>query len=213
MLTALVWVSFLTELFKNLCGRLRPDYLSRCKPNVANFGNVTLQYGQSPVVTCTTDDMVGLHDGQQAFPSGHSSSAYAVGWYASYYMVWCISLRTGRVLDKHLYATAGVVRRIGMELVSLFMLLVLLFQLSWAWGVGVSRFRDNRHAASDIIGGFVLALTFTAAFLVRAVGLHEFWAQYEEDLRSGLPVTDPQISSSTMPGNAAPAVINAVPCE
>lgn len=65
MLTALVWVSFLTELFKNLCGRLRPDYLSRCKPNVANFGNVTLQYGQSPVVTCTTDDMVGLHDGQQ----------------------------------------------------------------------------------------------------------------------------------------------------
>lgn len=128
-------------------------------------------------------------------------------------MVWCISLRTGRVLDKHLYATAGVVRRIGMELVSLFMLLVLLFQLSWAWGVGVSRFRDNRHAASDIIGGFVLALTFTAAFLVRAVGLHEFWAQYEEDLRSGLPVTDPQISSSTMPGNAAPAVINAVPCE
>lgn len=37
-----------------------------------------------------------------------------------------------------------------MEGLSALLLALMLFQLAYPWGVGVSRFRDNRHNASDV---------------------------------------------------------------
>lgn len=42
--------------------------------------------------------------------------------------------------------------------------------IRYAWGVGVSRFRDNRHNASDIIGGFMLAITVGVSELGKLQG-------------------------------------------
>jgi hypothetical protein len=47
----------------------------------------------------------------------------------------------------------SALRRVGKELLSCLLLVLQLFQLSYPWGVGVSRFRDNRHNASDVRGG------------------------------------------------------------
>lgn len=38
------------------------------------------------------------------------------------------------------------------ELSSFALLMLMLFQLAYPWGVGVSRFRDNMHHPSDVSG-------------------------------------------------------------
>jgi hypothetical protein len=44
----------------------------------------------------------------------------------------------------------GFLKRLAKEAVSSLLLALMLFQLAYPWGVGVSRFRDNRHNASDV---------------------------------------------------------------
>jgi membrane-associated PAP2 superfamily phosphatase len=50
-----------------LCGRLRPDFLNRTGSEVL--------------------------DGRRSFPSGHSSSAYAICWYGAFYILWSLHWR------------------------------------------------------------------------------------------------------------------------
>lgn len=80
-------------------------------------------------------------------------------------------------LNRRLYVPGdGVAKRLLKELLSTLLVCLMLFQLAYPWGVGVSRFRDNRHNASDVVAGFLLGLTFAAFFLVRAIGQHEWWS-------------------------------------
>lgn len=184
---ALMVVGFFTELFKVICGRLRPDFLDRCKPAVtvqqgfAAFGSGTPrefgEVGFDP--KCTEKDARALRDGRVSFPSGHSSTSYVVGWFGCFYLLWGATVRSGMELNRRLYVPGdGFWRRLGKEAMSALLMALMLFQLAYPWGVGVSRFRDNRHNASDIIAGFMLGLTFAAYFLVRAIGQHEWWAHY-----------------------------------
>jgi membrane-associated phospholipid phosphatase len=52
---------------EQLCGRLRPDFLWRTGSEVL--------------------------DGRRSFPSGHSSSAYAICWYGAFYILWSLHWR------------------------------------------------------------------------------------------------------------------------
>ncbi|KIZ05403.1 hypothetical protein MNEG_2554 [Monoraphidium neglectum] len=184
---ALMVVGFLTELFKIICGRLRPDFLDRCKPAVAP-GEVSAifdavgtgdTWGTNPRVTCTADDDKFLRDGRVSFPSGHSSTAYVVGWFGCFYLIWGTSVRSDHQMSRRLYRPHdSALRRVGKELLSCLLLVLQLFQLSYPWGVGVSRFRDNRHNASDIVAGFMLGVTFAPALLWRAIGQHDYWLNY-----------------------------------
>jgi membrane-associated phospholipid phosphatase len=45
-----------------------------------------------------------------------------------------------------------VLRRVWSETLSGLLLLLAMLELAFAWGIGVSRFRDNRHHPSDIVG-------------------------------------------------------------
>lgn len=61
---------FLTQVFKYIVGRLRPNFLARCQPDVPAGLTFTLQNitsGISDQFPCTGNDVT---DGRLAFPSG-----------------------------------------------------------------------------------------------------------------------------------------------
>lgn len=215
---ALMVVGFLTELFKLICGRIRPDFLDRCKPNLTfdqslKAQGVNKEWGIAPNPQCTSTDARLLRDGRVSFPSGHSSTAYVVGWFGCFYLLWGISCRADMQLNHKLYVPGdGFWRRLGKELISSLLLGLMLFQLAYPWGVGVSRFRDNRHNASDIIAGFMLGITFAGAFLLRAIGQHEWWSLYYPNIEGVGNELFPQgpigprvngLLSAPIPANAA----------
>ncbi|GBF96583.1 phosphatidic acid phosphatase type 2B [Raphidocelis subcapitata] len=181
---ALMVVGFFTELFKLICGRLRPDFLDRCKPalpfeQALKAMNQNDEWGHTINPLCKNADARELRDGRVSFPSGHSSTAYVMGWFGCLYLLWGVSVRADMQMHRKLYKPGdGFFKRLAKELVSTVLLGLMLFQLGYAWGVGVSRFRDNRHNASDIIAGFMLGITFAPAFLLRAIGQHEWWTVY-----------------------------------
>ncbi|KAI8466568.1 MAG: hypothetical protein J3K34DRAFT_57961 [Monoraphidium minutum] len=137
------------------------------------------EWGHSEGIRCTNPDFRFVRDGRVSFPSGHSSTAYVVGWFGCFYLIWGVCVRCDHQLNKRLYRpNDSVLARCGKEVLSALLLGLMMFQLGYPWGVGVSRFRDNRHNASDIIAGFMLGITFAPAFLLRAIGQHDFWLNF-----------------------------------
>ncbi|KAK7025212.1 lipid phosphate phosphatase 1 [Favolaschia claudopus] len=121
-----------TNILKNRVGRLRPDFLARCK-----WDEVAL--------ACTGKKNAVL-DGRRSFPSGHSSAVFAGMtflslWLAGQTAAWCFqtplpvaSLRSSRLLR----------------------FVLSLLPLCWATFVAITRLEDYRHHKEDVIGGAVL---------------------------------------------------------
>ncbi|KAH7388777.1 PAP2 domain-containing protein [Pyrenochaeta sp. MPI-SDFR-AT-0127] len=77
----------ITQGMKNLFGKPRPDFLSRCKPDLDRIE----EFAVNPIVgstfnanwvlvtsgICTTDDADLLKDGFKSYPSGHASFSWA----------------------------------------------------------------------------------------------------------------------------------------
>lgn len=94
---------FITNGMKNLFGRPRPDLISRCEPDLANFSryivggvasedrptdlNQVLSLGMlvSAEICQQTDDYK-LHEGFRSYPSGHSSASSAGLIYLSLFL-------------------------------------------------------------------------------------------------------------------------------
>jgi hypothetical protein len=130
---------------------------------------------------CTNMDNKKLHDGRLSFPSGHSSCSMGIGLFAALYMLWILHWREEGALQKALLRPASSIGgRIIKDVASLAVLLVLLFQIAWPWGVALSRFMDNRHNPSDVIGGLLLAISFIPVFVVRLASSVGYQAEYEE---------------------------------
>lgn len=76
---------FITNGIKNLCGKPRPDLISRCQPDLANLaeyivGGIANTTSNGQLVSgaiCKNSDNALLQDGFRSFPSGHSSSSAA----------------------------------------------------------------------------------------------------------------------------------------
>ncbi|KAK5115938.1 hypothetical protein LTR62_000394 [Meristemomyces frigidus] len=86
---------FITQGMKNLFGKPRPDFLSRCAPDLANVAaHVVGGYGQDvssrwTLVNsgiCTQGDKAVLDDGFRSFPSGHSSFSWSGLLYLSLFL-------------------------------------------------------------------------------------------------------------------------------
>ncbi|KAI1175413.1 acid phosphatase/Vanadium-dependent haloperoxidase [Nemania sp. FL0916] len=93
------WI--VTQGMKNLFGKPRPDLLSRCQPDLANFAEHVVGF-TSPVLTnaagatyvgqlvsasiCTNTDKALLDDGFRSYPSGHASSSAAGLIYLSFFL-------------------------------------------------------------------------------------------------------------------------------
>ncbi|KAF8216613.1 lipid phosphate phosphatase 1 [Mycena galopus ATCC 62051] len=131
-----------TNVLKNRVGRLRPDFLARCK-----WDEVALK---------CTGKQSDILDGRRSFPSGHSSAAFAgmtflSFWIAGQTAAWCFqaplpvaSLRSSRLL------------RFSLTLLPLW----------WAIFVAVTRLEDYRHHKEDVIaGGIIGALCSAICYL------------------------------------------------
>ncbi|KAF8065539.1 Pyroxd2 [Scenedesmus sp. PABB004] len=186
-LAALVVVGFMTELLKRLGGRLRPDFLARCQPDLAAVdAGGAVAYGTFPDVTCGAPASKALRDGHMSFPSGHSSCSATIGLVAAMYVAWSALLRDGGALHAGLVAPGqGLARRAASEAAGLGLLLVLLFEIAWPWGVALSRFRDNRHNVSDVVAGILLAVTFAPLFVLRLVRNVDAWCAGPGDAADG----------------------------
>ncbi|KAI9849500.1 MAG: hypothetical protein M1837_004120 [Sclerophora amabilis] len=80
---SLAWTFLITNAFKNLFGRPRPDLLSRCNPDVENAEQyaIGVKNAEGSIVLVTWEICRGtaadLSDGFRSFPSGHCSFSFA----------------------------------------------------------------------------------------------------------------------------------------
>eukprot|EP01134_Creolimax_fragrantissima_P006922 CFRG6922T1 len=146
----------LAEILKTSVGTLRPDFLSRCKPD-------------SVTGHCTASNLEKIVKGRYSFPSGHATSGFAFAIYCTIYMVWTwyvrvpAEVRELRIVSvkkvTNTLAGIGFYYSIG--------------TISFAWAMGATRVNDNRHSIADVIAGAILGGIFGAAFSMRSVLLHD----------------------------------------
>lgn len=167
--TCSVWI---TSFFKNFAGRLRPDFLARCKPEESRDWDAYLTYGKSVNVTCTNPNLEKLRHGHFSFPSQHSCWAMTAAWYSLMYVSWTLYLRYDNALLLGRFRETGW-RRIRREMVAALGLIAILGQIFFVWHLGVVRFRQNRHNISDIVGGWFMGLVVSTMFALRAIYIYD----------------------------------------
>jgi len=155
-------------------------------------------------VECTATDRAAQVESLKSFPSGHTSSAASVGVWGALYVLHALRRHRGhgaaagggqagaagaagaaakrgangagaRGGGASGEAEAAAVPRWARELAASGALLLMLFFLAWPWGVGATRFVDNRHHPSDIVGGMLLGATMTAPLFLRFEAVSAAW--------------------------------------
>jgi hypothetical protein len=77
LLQSFIMGLLLTQVFKVMVGRLRPNFLSRCQPIVPanavfSLQNITASISETDNYPCSNTDLGMVKDGRQAFPSGQA---------------------------------------------------------------------------------------------------------------------------------------------
>ena len=126
----------LTDICKMTVGRLRPHFMSVCRPDF-NFFNCTDDLGYGVYVTdytCTGQDQRIIHDAHLSFPSGHASaSTYSF----VFLLLYLASVRT-------FYNRSAL----KLLLMSASLLLAIL--------TSASRVSDHRHHLTDVLAGMAI---------------------------------------------------------
>jgi membrane-associated phospholipid phosphatase len=184
-LTVFVLVLALTEATKPYASRLRPDFLYRCNPtNAKNVKNATALIGYE--AACGQKDEDKLKDGRLSFPSGHSSNSMSVCWFTTLYLVYSLYWREGSAYLFGLHKRRGCCMRFCMEVCNALFYLWSIGLLALSWFVGVSRYHDNRHHISDIVGGFFLAVIVTTPYFLTYAGQLQYYAGRIDEEEQGL---------------------------
>eukprot|EP00878_Enallax_costatus_P034035 GHUV01037640.1.p1 GENE.GHUV01037640.1~~GHUV01037640.1.p1 ORF type:complete len:143 (+),score=22.41 GHUV01037640.1:346-774(+) len=87
-------------------------------------------------------------------------------------MMWSLYLRVDNPYVRKLYVATSVRGRIGQEIAYAFAYGFILLTLCLSWFIGMTRFWDNVHAVSDILGGFLIAIIFSTPLVVKSIGWH-----------------------------------------
>lgn len=155
-LFGLLATNLITNSGKLMIGRLRPNFLSVCKPNVSNpytklCQTVVKTYLVPDVdFKCMQSNIGELQDARKSFPSGHSS--------LSFYSMLFLAL-----ILNHL---AVNFRLLG----NLLFRFLQVFFVSVAFVVALSRVTDNKHHPTDVLSGGIigsLCAFITYAYLLR----------------------------------------------
>jgi len=142
----------ITDLLKCWAGRLRPDFLDRCKPpgwdGIISLANRTVP---EPVLICTGNPLA-VNEGRLSFPSGHSSTGFAGATLLGLW-IFIILLRPKRSL----------------RLLDIFHHASLRFSISFfpviaAIYVAMSRVEQNIHHPTDVMFGAVLGTVIAIFF-------------------------------------------------
>jgi len=141
--TARGFNGLITEALKNRVGRLRPDFLSRCK-------------WKNSAEACTgkLDDIL---DGRRSFPSGHSSTVFCG---MTFLALWLAATTGAFAFSRAAQPRSFLGSRLARQCFTL-------SPIAFATWVAVSRLEDYRHHKEDVIVGSLIGI-FTAltAYLV-----------------------------------------------
>jgi hypothetical protein len=127
-----------------------------------------------------------IKQGRLSFPSGHASNSMSLAWFNSLYIIWALYWREGATYPRHVFAAPTFLRRIVAEFMYAVIYGFTLLVLCLSWFIGLTRFWDDLHNISDIIGGFLCALIFTTPTFLAAVGQYNVFQEamdYDEILR------------------------------
>ncbi|ETW78640.1 lipid phosphate phosphatase [Heterobasidion irregulare TC 32-1] len=124
----------ITESLKNRVGRLRPDFLARCKWDAAT--------------RACTGKLGDIIDGRRSFPSGHSSTAFVGMTFLSLFLA-------GKTAAWCFHAPAPPRSFLGSRLLRFVLSLLPMAFASW---VAVSRVEDYRHHKEDVIVGSIIGI-------------------------------------------------------
>ena len=150
-LESLMGTVVVTEVFKLSFGRLRPDFRDRYL-HAACGGKLTAPDGLdcSGVDDSFSMDRQGVQDGMKSFVSGHSSSAFAMATFTSWW------LGSTLVWGDDAPAWGPAVGTLGMGSL-----------MAGAGYVAATRLSDNKHHPEDIVvGGLVGATIASTVWLV-----------------------------------------------
>ncbi|KAJ2863216.1 hypothetical protein GGH94_003761 [Coemansia aciculifera] len=135
---SLVLNMMITNTIKNLAGRHRPDFITRCNLDTENASTLEPFIGLLNTSICRQTDKHLFWDGMRSFPSGHTSFAFAGFTYLS---LW---------LGGHMH--------IGDRRGRAYKSFVALVPLLTAMLIGVSRTKDYRHHWQDVLAGAILGV-------------------------------------------------------
>lgn len=126
-----VITGILTEVTKNLVGRYRPDWLSRCNPDIVNPVSIN-GFGEpaddNPACDSTLPESK-INDGRKSFPSGHASTAFTLGLFVSGYCLWHMAYQQRKIMQS--IKKKAFARSYSFIRACIF--LWVLCQLGWAW--------------------------------------------------------------------------------
>lgn len=155
-LFGLLATNLITNTGKLTIGRLRPNFLSVCKPNIGNpYSNLCSSLSKTYLIpgrdfTCNETNLKEVLDAKKSFPSGHSSlSFYSMVFLALFINhIWNFYI-TGKLFPK--------VIQVGL--------------VSFAFFVALSRSTDNKHHPTDILTGSLIGIICA---IITFVYLHDF---------------------------------------
>ncbi|WFD27698.1 hypothetical protein MNAN1_002702 [Malassezia nana] len=174
-----------TELFKKLVGRPRPDFLDRCKPDLMSIlpDEKHLFSSLFTYEICTTDTRSSLlKDGFKSFPSGHSSMSFAgltyLAWYLrdtlnAFVLKWAqiihgdyqsapVDEATPQQLEEGAVDSAERRQSETPRVLSLSSIVAPAVPLLTAGYVAASRLMDYRHHPTDVLAGSMLGFTIAS---------------------------------------------------
>ncbi|KAF8515964.1 phosphatidic acid phosphatase type 2/haloperoxidase [Gautieria morchelliformis] len=120
----------IVNALKNGVGRLRPDFMARCK--------------WDPSLAACTGHPDAIRDGRRSFPSGHSSLAFTGLTFLSIYLVACMCP------SQATSASSRLPNFLKSKAVSVFITLAPLGVATW---IAITRLEDYRHHKEDVITG------------------------------------------------------------
>jgi len=175
-LCAFITSIFITEVTKFGAGRLRPDFLQSCGPQGGLAGQpARLAFATNAnSIPCLISNL----DSRKSFPSGHASSSSVTMIYSIVYNLWSGYFRCNDASFMGFNRAAGWRggRRFLREFGHGAYLVWNLAQFFFFWAVGVTRFTDNKHNISDVIGGWYLGTVVGIIYSLRAVVIHKYLA-------------------------------------
>jgi len=135
--------TLIVSILKTFVGKLRPDFIEQCKPDIAKVEQQFQLYNDTnnpnyglrtvfDTSVCTADSKI-IFNEAQSFPSGHSSKIFAIMTYLALYIAGQIHL-----LDRKSYLWKYFV--VGVPFL-------------FSTYVALSRISDHRHHPTDVVAG------------------------------------------------------------
>ncbi|KAJ4295063.1 hypothetical protein N0V90_007071 [Kalmusia sp. IMI 367209] len=158
----------LTQTMKNMFGKHRPDFLSRCNPDigaindflVGGFTSESLE-GTSQLVRweiCMSKNGSGVGksefmDGFRSFPSGHCTVAFAGLTYLSLFLAAKFSMTIPFLPSASRDRQRALNHRKEAAAPPLYLLVTVLIPIGTAIYIASTRFTDYKHAGFDVLFG------------------------------------------------------------